>query len=76
MKQFSIRDLLFLVLIVALMLGWWLDKRPTPARFQMSTTSNRAYLFDNATGELWSQRIREDGELTGDGRMHRVQLAE
>jgi hypothetical protein len=25
MKQFSIRDLLFLVVIVALALGWWLD---------------------------------------------------
>ena len=28
MKQFSIRDLLLLVIIVALGLGWWLDKRP------------------------------------------------
>jgi hypothetical protein len=55
MKQFSIRDLLFVVLIVALALGWWLDRRPIPARFQMQTTNDVAYVVDTATGQVWSQ---------------------
>jgi hypothetical protein len=41
MKQFSIRDLLFLVVIVTLVLGWWLDKRPIPARYTIRDASNR-----------------------------------
>jgi hypothetical protein len=63
MKQFSIRDLLFLVVIVALALGWWLDRRPIPARFQMHVTTNHALVFDNGTGQVWSARIGEDGSL-------------
>ena len=55
MKQFSIRDLLFLIVIVALMLGWWLDRRPVPSRFQMQATSSTAYVVDTATGQVWSQ---------------------
>jgi hypothetical protein len=35
MKQFSIRDLLFVVLIVALTLGWWTDHR------RLTTICNR-----------------------------------
>jgi hypothetical protein len=53
MKQFSLRDLLFLIVIVALALGWWLDRRPIPARFQMESTSTRAYVLDTATGQVW-----------------------
>jgi hypothetical protein len=49
MKQFSIRDLLFLVLIVALALGWWLDRRPIPARFQMHVTTKHAFVLDTPT---------------------------
>jgi hypothetical protein len=55
MKQFSIRDLLFLILIVALALGWWLDRRPVSARFQMHATNDIAYVVDTATGQVWSQ---------------------
>jgi hypothetical protein len=53
MKQFSLRDLLFLVVIAALALGWWLDRRPVPARFQMKATGTRAYILDTATGQAW-----------------------
>ena len=65
MKQFSIRDLLFLILIVALALGWWLDRRPVAARYQMHVTTNHAYVIDTATGEVWSQKVVGDGDLTG-----------
>jgi hypothetical protein len=55
MKQFSIRDLLFLVVIVALALGWWLDRRPVAARFQIEAAGNGpVYVLDTATGEVWS----------------------
>jgi hypothetical protein len=55
MKQFSIRDLLFVVVIVAVALGWWFDKRPVPARFQIvSPGINSVYVLDTATGKVWS----------------------
>jgi hypothetical protein len=54
MKQFSIRDLLFAVVIVALALGWWFDRRPTPARFQIHSEPNgTTYMLDTATGQAW-----------------------
>ena len=55
MKQFSIRDLLFLVVINALALGWWLDKRPVPARFTMGGGADHAYILDTATGQAWEK---------------------
>ncbi len=57
MKQFSIRDLLFLMVIVALALGWWLDRRPVPARYQFGATNNTAYVLDTATGQVWSSQV-------------------
>jgi hypothetical protein len=57
MKQFSIRDVLLLVVIVALALGWWFDRRPIPARFQLRTVAgpngSDAYVLDTATGQVW-----------------------
>jgi hypothetical protein len=53
MTQFSIRDLLFVVMIIALALGWWLDRRPVPARFEIQVTNDRAYVLDTATGQVW-----------------------
>jgi hypothetical protein len=53
MKQFSIRDLLFVVMIAALALGWWLDRRPIPARFQFGSAANNAFVLDTATGQMW-----------------------
>jgi hypothetical protein len=57
MKQFSIRDLLFLVVIVALILGWWLDRRPVPARFRLVDANNTPYVLDTATGQVWAQTV-------------------
>jgi hypothetical protein len=55
LKQFSIRDLLFLVVIAALILGWWFDRRPVPARFQMQVRpDNNTVVLDTVTGQVWS----------------------
>ena len=64
MKQFSIRDLLFLIVIVALALGWWLDKRPIPSRYQMRVSGNRAYVVDTATGQVWTDSYTSAGKDT------------
>jgi hypothetical protein len=75
MAKFSIRDLLLLIAIVGLAFGWWLDRRPIPARFQSQATTNRIFVLDTATGEIWSQGITSGGDLKGDGRLHRNVLA-
>jgi len=65
MKQFSVRDMFLLVVIVALALGWWLDRRPIPARFQMHVTTNHAFVLDTATGEVWEDTVSKSGYLGG-----------
>ena len=60
MKQFSIRDVLFLMVIVALALGWWLDRRPVSQRFQITASDNRVFLVDTATGQVWTQYWQKD----------------
>jgi hypothetical protein len=62
MKQFSIRDLLFLVVIIALTLGWWLDRRPIPARFTMGGGDSHAYILDTATGQVWEKSYSPNNE--------------
>jgi hypothetical protein len=57
MKQFSIRDVLLLVVIVALALGWWFDTRPIPARFQLQSNGKTAVVLDTATGQLWASDL-------------------
>jgi hypothetical protein len=55
MKQFSLRDLFFIVAIVALLLGWWVERRnfaAAPGRFQMQVVNGQAVLLDTATGEV------------------------
>ena len=62
MKQFSIRDLLLLVAIVALALGWWFDRRPpAPAvgRFQLMRGSNNWVKLDTATGKVYFDGTHE-----------------
>lgn len=62
-KQFSIRDMLLLFVIVALALGWLFDRRQVPARFQMHVTVNHAFVLDTATGQVWEGRVDERGNL-------------
>lgn len=65
MKQFSIRDMLLLFVIVALAIGWLYDRRPVPARFQMHVTTNHAFLLDTATGQVWDGMITKHGNYVG-----------
>ena len=67
MKQFSIRDVLFVFLIVALGLGWWLDRCPVASRFQLSSSNDRVYVLDTATGRLWTDHYPPNSHVTGDG---------
>jgi hypothetical protein len=67
MKQFSIRDLLFIVAIVALALGWWLNRHPTSSRFELRVSGGRAFVLDKSTGQVWTElRSLDRGEI-GDG---------
>jgi hypothetical protein len=65
MRQFSIRDLLFVIVIVALILGWWFDRRPVPARFQMTSTSGHAFVLDTSTGQVWAMRADPNSNIGG-----------
>jgi hypothetical protein len=64
--RFSIRDLLLLVLVVALALGWWFDRRNTASRFQLQSSATHGFVIDTATGQVWEIGIRSDGAATGD----------
>jgi hypothetical protein len=58
MKQFSIRDLLLLIALVAVALGWWVDRRNVvgvAGRYQMHTSDKGAYVVDTATGQVWGK---------------------
>ena len=55
MKQFSLRDLFFIVAIVTLLLGWWVERRnfaAAPGRLQMQVVNGQAVILDTATGEV------------------------
>ena len=65
--RFTIRDLLWLTLVVAMGLGWWIDRRSysVQPRFQLTEATTtfgiRTYLTDNQTGERW---IKVSGSAT------------
>ena len=61
MKQFSIRDLLLICVILALILGWWLDRRPRPTHYEVQATTKNAFVLDTTTGELRVWKIDERG---------------
>jgi hypothetical protein len=74
MRQLSIRDLLFLAAVIALALGWWLDRRPVPARFQMSSAGDHVFVLDTATGKVWSQGFPANSQNSGDSDIHGIKL--
>jgi hypothetical protein len=76
--KFTIRDALLLTVIVALALGWWLDRQqsdrpPPPAptsptvadRFELipnGESSDKVLLFDPRTGQVWQRQ--EEARVT------------
>jgi hypothetical protein len=60
--RFTIRDLLWLTLVVGLAVGWWLDhKRLTGAHYSFTTEAggSRTVLLDNDSGESWERHGSE-----------------
>jgi hypothetical protein len=58
MKQFSIRDLMLLIGLVAVALGWWIDRHnraAVPARYQLQVSGDYAIVLDTATGQVWDR---------------------
>ena len=77
MKQFSIREMLLVMVIFALALGWWVDRRSGLARFQMHVTNNHAYLLDVVTGQVWDGPVHsESGSFQGGLEFRSVKLPE
>jgi hypothetical protein len=73
MFRFTIRDVLWLTVVVAVSLGWWVDQNrlarpPVPTReesyqFIMNEShSDKPYLFNPRTGEMWLRH--SSGEWT------------
>jgi hypothetical protein len=53
--RFSIRDLLWLTALCAVLVAWWMDHKPQRYEInQMNTTSSGTFpiLVDNETGEI------------------------
>jgi hypothetical protein len=59
LNRFSIRDILFVSSLVAVLLGWWIDRHrvsPVAGRFQLGTPNNgQTLILDTATGQVWYQ---------------------
>jgi len=56
--RFTIRDLLWLTLVVAMGVGWWLDhQRLSEPRYSFITEANgtKNVLLDNNSGESWER---------------------
>jgi hypothetical protein len=52
--RFSIRDLLWLTLAAALIIGWWLDRsRLVNARFDFRERDDMLFMHDRETGHKW-----------------------
>jgi len=65
--RFTIRDLLWLTLVVAMAAGWWIDHKPQ--RLEFSQSAKQLIMIDNKTGEKWlvtpAQIKVGDGEMPG-----------
>jgi hypothetical protein len=74
MLRFTIRDVLWLTVVVALGVAWWIDRtrlmnRPQPAREESyevivgDQDRDKVYLFNPRTGHMW-HRHGGSGEWT------------
>jgi hypothetical protein len=75
MPQFSIRDLMLLAVIVAIALGWSLDRRPIPARYQIACTADHVFVLDTSTGQVWSLGYPPGTTKGGDSDIHGIKLS-
>jgi len=65
--RFSIRDLLWLTLVVALAVGWWAYSRAS-GRYRFVETEAGARIIDIKTGDVWQRDyfFRHNTECTFD----------
>ena len=74
MFRFTTRELVLLTGIVALALGWWIDRsrlakqilqpRPPEERYELVETGKdgeKLYLFNARTGEMWERYTERAG---------------
>jgi hypothetical protein len=53
-KQFSIRELLLLIAVVAVALGWWVgrhDRVGAPTPYELQVNGNQAVMLESASGK-------------------------
>jgi hypothetical protein len=69
--RFTIRDLLWLTLVVALCLGWSVDHWRKPGgRYRLVETESELRIIDNETGNYWEKDDRDHWTLRG----HKIHL--
>jgi hypothetical protein len=73
-KRFTLRDILLLFVVVALALGWWMDRRPRPVRFEMQANDHHVYILDTSTGQMWAERIEKGRAFPSNAEIHRPKL--
>ena len=59
--RFTIRDLLWLTLVVAIVLGWAIDHWRKPGtRYRLVETEWGLKIIDNKTEDIWLKRDEQD----------------
>ena len=57
MKQYSLREIILVMVIVSLLFGWWIDRQnrePSVGRFTgFEDPVGRSAILDTATGQVW-----------------------
>jgi hypothetical protein len=72
--KFSIRDLLLLTVIVALVVGWWLDRRELRRKFEQETLR---VVIEDLAREVQLARLKvEMAEVKADAELAKVRAEE
>ena len=71
MLHFSLRDLFWLTLVVALAMGWSIDHWRKPSgRYRLVETESELRIIDNETGNYWRKDDGDHWTLRG----HKIHL--